>query len=71
MRRSESRVDSAVRDAVPPAERAVGATNQQETQVIERIRSWLKRTALAVMLVLPLGVWAAERLGPDFTRVFW
>ena len=40
---------------MPPAERAVGATNQQETQLIERIRSWLKRTALAVILVLPLA----------------
>jgi hypothetical protein len=67
MRRSESRVDSAVRDAVPPAERAVGATNQQETQVIERIRSWLKRTALAVMLLLPLAA-AAQTSDKPFSN---
>jgi hypothetical protein len=57
----------AVRDAVPPAARAVGATNQQETQVIERILSWLKRMTLAVMLVLPLAA-AAQNSDKPFSN---
>jgi len=41
--------------------RTVGTTSQQETLLIKPILSWLKRTALTVMLVLPLA--AAAQTG--------
>jgi hypothetical protein len=45
----------------------VGAIAQQETKVIRPILSWLKRTALAVMLVLPLAA-AAQTSDKPFSN---
>lgn len=46
---------------MPTGKRAVGTTTQSETQVIKPILSWLKRTALAVMLPLAAAAQTGDK----------